>query len=194
MLDLFLTLSPIMTSTTECAECSEVVEEAMGVILVIIFSIGILIFCGISNWWVNRQREAYLLEEEKRLAHITTNNLKTIPPLAENMGVILISENYVAANNKALAWIAGIKKLFGGEISNYTRLCSHARRMAHVRLLQKAEQLNCQAIYNVRYETSMITVAKADVPIGVEIIAYGTALCPEEVKNERRSNQGGTSI
>ena len=59
----------------------------------------------------------------------------------------------------------------------YTGMCSDARRIALVRMLQEAEQLDADAVYNVRFETSTVNSGeKRKSSGGVELIAYGTAV------------------
>ena len=56
-------------------------------------------------------------------------------------------------------------------------MCSDARRLALVRMLQEAEAAGANAVFNIRYETATIIAANNQKQSGgVELIAYGTAV------------------
>jgi len=58
----------------------------------------------------------------------------------------------------------------GGEIEEYTKLQAESREQAIQRMNEDAEQLNADAIINVRFTTSVIMQGAA------ELLAYGTAV------------------
>lgn len=66
--------------------------------------------------------------------------------------------------------VAGLRKLVGGEITEYARLLEEAREEAIKGMVKEAEALGANAIIAVRFSTSTITTGAA------EIIAYGTAV------------------
>ena len=65
---------------------------------------------------------------------------------------------------------AGLKNIVGGEIEEYTKLQAESREQAIQRMNEDAEQLNADAIINVRFTTSVIMQGAA------ELLAYGTAV------------------
>ena len=65
---------------------------------------------------------------------------------------------------------AGLKNIVGGEIEEYTKLQAESREQAIQRMNEDAEQLNADAIINVRLTTSVIIQGAA------ELLAYGTAV------------------
>ena len=65
---------------------------------------------------------------------------------------------------------AGLKNLVGGEIDEYTKLQAQAREQALERMIKDAENLNADAILNVRFASSMLMQGAS------EILAYGTAV------------------
>jgi uncharacterized protein YbjQ (UPF0145 family) len=66
--------------------------------------------------------------------------------------------------------LAGIKNLFGGELTGYTELLRESREDAIARMVEEAESLGANAVVNVRFSTSSITQGAA------ELFAYGTAV------------------
>ena len=65
---------------------------------------------------------------------------------------------------------AGIRKFLGREVIEYTELLEEGRIIAVNRMIKKAEDLGCNAIVNIRFQTSQITGEAA------EIYVYGTAV------------------
>ncbi|MCC6657695.1 MAG: YbjQ family protein, partial [Rhodocyclaceae bacterium] len=69
--------------------------------------------------------------------------------------------------------LAGLKNIVGGELKGYTELLQEAREEATERMVQQAKSVGANAILNVRYTTTSITMGAA------EILAYGTAVILE---------------
>ena len=76
----------------------------------------------------------------------------------------------VRARNIGRDIFAGLKNIVGGEIEDYTKLQAESREQAIQRMNEDAEQLNADAIINVRFTTSVIMQGAA------ELLAYGTAV------------------
>ena len=66
--------------------------------------------------------------------------------------------------------MAGLKTIVGGELEGYTEMLIDARAQAVERMQNRAEKLEADAIVNVRFATSAIMEAAA------EVVAYGTAI------------------
>ncbi len=64
----------------------------------------------------------------------------------------------------------GFKTLVGGELKAYTEMMNEARALATKRMVAEAEALGAEAIVNVRYASSSVMQAAA------EVMAYGTAV------------------
>ncbi len=62
------------------------------------------------------------------------------------------------------------KTIVGGELKSYTKMMDDARDLATSRMIAEAEKLGADAIVNVRYASSAVVQAAA------EVIAYGTAV------------------
>ena len=69
----------------------------------------------------------------------------------------------------------GLQSLLGGNITIYTDLCEKTRQDAYDLMVQHANQLNANAIINMRYDAN-------DVMSGItEVLAYGTAVNVEKI-------------
>ncbi len=100
-------------------------------------------------------------------------NTETIPGyrIAEVKGIV--QGNTVRAKHAGRDIAASFKNLVGGELKGYTELLTESRRQAMERMLAQAEQLQANAVVNVRFTTSAVTAGAA------ELYAYGTAVVAE---------------
>ena len=99
---------------------------------------------------------------------ITTTDFIPGKEIVEILGVVRGST--VRARNIGSDIFAGLKNLVGGEIDEYTKLQAQAREQALERMIKDAENLNADAILNVRFASSMLMQGAS------EILAYGTAV------------------
>ncbi len=82
----------------------------------------------------------------------------------------IVRGNSVRARHIGRDIFAGLKNIVGGEIEEYTKLLDQSREQAMQRMISDAQQMNADAIINVRFTTSMVMQATS------EILAYGTAV------------------
>ena len=86
----------------------------------------------------------------------------------------LVRGNTIRARHIGKDIMASIKMLVGGEIREYTKLMGESREQSIDRMVAEAEELGANAILGVRFSTSMIAKASA------ELLCYGTAVVLEE--------------
>lgn len=86
----------------------------------------------------------------------------------------MVSGSTVRTKHAGKDFLASFKNFFGGEIKGYTELLEESRKEATQRMIQQAKAVQANAIINIRYATSAITVGAA------EVYAYGTAVKVEE--------------
>lgn len=65
---------------------------------------------------------------------------------------------------------SALKSIVGGELRGYSEMLNEARALATKRMILEANNLNADAIVNLRYTTSTVMQGAA------EILAYGTAI------------------
>jgi uncharacterized protein YbjQ (UPF0145 family) len=101
------------------------------------------------------------------------SNLEIIPGrrIREHLGVVQGST--VRAKHAGRDLLAGLKNVVGGELKAYTELMQEARTQATDRMVEQAKAVGANAVLNVRYTTTSITMGAA------EILAYGTAVILE---------------
>lgn len=88
--------------------------------------------------------------------------------IAEILGISQGST--VRARNIGRDFMAGLKNIVGGEISEYTILLAQSRDQAIDRMIMDAEDLGADAVINIRFQTAMVMQGCS------EILAYGTAV------------------
>ena len=88
--------------------------------------------------------------------------------ITESIG--LVRGSTVRARNIGRDIFAGLKNIVGGEIAEYTRLMADSREEALGRMIKDAENVNADAVVNVRFMTSAVMQGAS------EILAYGTAV------------------
>ena len=105
-------------------------------------------------------------------------NTETIPgqQIREMKGIV--QGNTIRAKHLGRDIAAGLKNIVGGELKGYTELLTEARRQSVERMIAQAEQLEANAIVNVRFSTSAITQGAA------ELYVYGTAVVVEPVSQD----------
>ena len=101
---------------------------------------------------------------------IELSNLEGIPgrSIVEHYGVV--SGSTVRAKHFGKDFMAGLKNIVGGELTQYTELLEESRTDSVRRMCEQAEQLGANAVVNVRFATSSVASGAA------ELYVYGTAV------------------
>ena len=86
----------------------------------------------------------------------------------------LVRGNTIRARHVGNDIMAGLKNLVGGEIGNYTKMMAESREQSLDRMVEEAQSLGANAIVGVKFATSMVMAAAA------EILSYGTAVVLED--------------
>lgn len=81
--------------------------------------------------------------------------------------------NTVQSKHIGKDFMAGLRTIVGGEISEYTEMMDEARDKAIERMTEEARRLGANAIIAMRFETSAVMQNAS------ELIAYGTAVYAE---------------
>ena len=151
----------------------EAADTAAAVIALFIYIVFPLLLLG-GSWLIQHlivsSRRKYLTAQEAYFRErIPMTNLKQFP--AGNCSApVLVTGSAVIANNYFVSFASAFKHIFGGELKGYTELLVESRREAVARMIAQAEELQANAIVNVRFATSSITAGAA------ELYAYGTAV------------------
>jgi len=146
--------------------------ELIPIIFIILAVIG-LVFGSLNE----KKHYRNLLANEHCYRHILVFNEKR-PPLAVAgqpfhlvQGAVVISSDYFKT------MLAGLRSLFGGNLTSYESLLDRARREALVRLKKQAHERGAYMVVGVLFETSTLNqnMGKQKQIVCCEVLAYGTA-------------------
>ncbi len=87
----------------------------------------------------------------------------------------LVRGNTIRARHVGRDFMAGLKNMIGGEISEYTKMIAECREEALDRMIFQAAENGANAVVGVRFATSEMMEHAA------ELLAYGTAVVVEDV-------------
>ena len=110
---------------------------------------------------------------------IVTANRITGKRIVRTLG--LVRGNTIRARHIGKDIMAVFRNIVGGEVSEYTKLLAESREQALDRMVAEAYSLGGNAVISVRFSTSMIMGAAA------ELLAYGTAVVVEDEDVEESS-------
>ena len=133
--------------------------ESLAFVLVCYVGIpALILFVG---WLVGHlsetKHERSLAEREEALKDIEATALRNPPGFACADGPCeLVSGEAVVASDTFKTWLFGLKNIVGGESRTFKRLFDRARREALVRMKERARELGCNAVCNVRFDSADI--------------------------------------
>ncbi len=97
-------------------------------------------------------------------------NTNDVPGKEISEVIGLVRGSTIQSKHIGKDFLAGLKTLVGGEITEYTEMLEQARQIAIGRMVKDAENKGANAIVNIRFATSAIMQGAA------ELMVYGTAV------------------
>jgi uncharacterized protein YbjQ (UPF0145 family) len=104
---------------------------------------------------------------------LLVSNLEMVPGRRARTHLGMVQGSTVRSKHVGRDLLAGLKNIVGGELKGYTELMQEAREEATERMVAQAQSIGANAVLNVRYSATSITMGAA------EILAYGTAVVLE---------------
>ncbi len=86
----------------------------------------------------------------------------------------LVRGNTIRARHVGRDFLAVLRGMVGGEITEYTKMIAESREQARDRMVAEAEKLGANAIVTIRFSTSSMMQGAA------ELLCYGTAVFVED--------------
>ncbi len=102
------------------------------------------------------------------------SNMEVVPGKRITQHLGLVQGSTVRAKHAGKDIMAGLKNIFGGELSSYTELLTESRDEALERMQEQARSLGANAVINVRFSTSSIAAGAS------ELFVYGSAVIIED--------------
>lgn len=117
----------------------------------------VLFFGWLVGHLSETKHERSLALREETLKDIETTDMRNPPGFAGAEGpCALVSGEAVVASDTFKSWVFGFKNIVGGESKTFTRLFDRARREALLRMKERARELGCNAVCNVRFDSADI--------------------------------------
>ena len=117
----------------------------------------VLFFGWLVGHLSETKHERSLALREETLKDIETTDMRNPPGFAGAEGpCALVSGEAVVASDTFKSWVFGFKNIVGGESKTFTRLFDRARREALLRMKERARELGCDAVCNVRFDSADI--------------------------------------
>ena len=126
--------------------------EAFWRVVAFAVSIAVIVAGLLVGRLVERCHLRSLRRREEELKDVETTDLRNPPGFSEAKGpCALVTGEVVVASDAFKTWAFGIRTVFGGESKGFSRIFERARREALLRMKERARQLGCNAICNVRF-------------------------------------------
>jgi len=139
----------------------------------------LIILAFITGRYIERRHFRNLAQREQQLSDMIISDVKTFPNGAQpHKKAELVMGQVVIATDYLKTFLAGLKKIFGGELKSYETLMERARREALLRMQEDARSRGYNAVCNVRLSFADIGgMSGTKGSVMVEIFAFGTAYC-----------------
>jgi len=115
-------------------------------------------------------------QRESQFEDIHVFSAKTLPADWQLLSTQLVQGNVVVSVDYFKRFLFSLRNIFGGRVEAYESLIDRGRREAVLRMKQQANELNSDAIFNIKFETSAISRGLSSGLGSVEVFAYGTAI------------------
>ncbi|MFV2067769.1 MAG: YbjQ family protein [Pirellulales bacterium] len=127
-------------------------NEPLIQILIVLFLIGL---GWIAGSIAEKRHLAQLKQREENNGPFLVSQLKSYPAyVGGDLPPRLIVAETVVASDYFKTFLAGLRRLFGGEIRSFHSLLSRARRESTQRIVEQAQALGYNAICNLRIESA----------------------------------------
>ncbi len=142
----------------------------------------LIIFLALGYFFGQRAEKKHfksIISREKATLNLPVVTMRTPPPINQHaLHSELVTGNAVISIDFFKKFVAALKMLFGGRVTQYESLLDRARREALLRMKEHAQQKNAFVVLNARVETASISKnSKRRNSVGaVEVLAYGTAV------------------
>jgi len=92
--------------------------------------------------------------------------------------------NTIRAKHVGQDFVAGLRNIVGGEITEYTKMLAESREQSLDRMILHAQQMGANGIVGMRFTTSAVIQGAA------ELLAYGTAVVIAQKGAAQQPSQG----
>ena len=145
----------------------------------LIFILVLLVVTYFIGTYIEKKHYLSIVEREKKFNKLPAIAIKT-PPSAGNFQQQLVLGSVTISVDYFKRFLAALHNFFGGRVTSYETLLDRARREALLRMKESAAEQNATLVLNIKYETASIYKGNGKSVGSVEVLAYGTAMIPEQ--------------
>lgn len=117
-----------------------------------------------------------IIKREKQYKDILLFDSKRIPEELNATGGEIVQGHVVISVDYFKRFVAGLRKLFGGNLKSYETLLDRGRREAILRMKKDAKNYDADKIFNIKFETASISKGAGKAIGSVEVMVYGSAV------------------
>jgi uncharacterized protein YbjQ (UPF0145 family) len=139
----------------------------------------VLLIAYVIGGTLERRHYQNILRREHDYRNFPTCNFTYMPRTGTVDSVSLVQGSVVISVDYFKRFVALLRGIVGGPLKTYEPLLDRARREAMLRMIEDARAQGCNAVINVRLDTSRLANAtrnNRERLAGVEMLAYGTGL------------------
>lgn len=127
-----------------------------------------------------RRHYRSIIRREAAFRHIPVFATRHLPDdLDPDVRTTLVIGSVVISVDYFKRFLAGLRMLVGGRLKSYESLIDRARREAVLRMQDEARNKGAQSVFNIKFETASISKGAKNAVGSVEVLAYGTAVIPQ---------------
>ena len=145
----------------------------------LVFFLCLLLAGYLIGQTVENRHYRSIQKRENELQNIPLIASKKVPDEFTPCTTRMVAGNVVISVDFFKRFVAALRNLVGGRISNYETLLDRGRREALLRMREEARSLGAGYVFNIKMETSSIYKSTKDSIGSIEVLAYGTAITPE---------------
>jgi len=155
---------------------SNPLEAYHWLVLILIYGLPIagLVFFGFIGAYVEKKHYVSIRAREAATNRLPIMASRTLEDGRAVVEARLVAAEVMISHDYFKRFLAQLRNFFGGRIRSYDTLLDRARREALLRLKEQCP--DASIIANLRLETICVSTARKNSLVGVEIIAYGTAI------------------
>ena len=143
-----------------------------------LFTLGLLALGFFAGTAIEKKHFREIQQREQAMRGLIAVNLRRLPEDWNAHHSHLVTGSVVVSLDYFKRFLAGLRGFFGGQVGSYETLLDRGRREATLRMKEAAQAADCNAVTNLRIETSKLASSRGDGNgvAGVEILVFGTGV------------------
>ncbi len=143
-----------------------------------LFTLALLVVGYLVGSFTEKRHFQDIRRREERMRQMLVINFRKLPADWQVSNAELVTGSVVISLDYFKRFLAGLRGIIGGRVKSYETLLDRGRREATLRMKELAQQAGCNAIINVRQQTSTLASGRRNGKgvAGVEVLVFGTAI------------------